>query len=284
MVFRFFRVHYGSPRRVRWVDSHAPLVSSGSIGLGIVAFLLGSFKRAMRLVWFIRVRWVHSGAHLGSLGSFGYVSLIWASPGVHSGLLGSFRRSLRIVGFVRVRWVHFCAAWGFVVFNQVRTSGRWFHSVAPCGTSGSLVFVVVIRARPGIITVRWVHSGARRWSLCSFGIASSGLFKIVGFIQARPGGRRFQSSLLDSFGRALGIGRFIIRAHPWGCLPCGFVRIIRGGPGGRLGYSALLGSFWLTQGVDAFICRTRPGSRRGGRTRVNPTTPDEPNYHKGEHH
>ena len=69
----------------------------------------------MWVVGFIWVGWVQSGAPLVSSGSFGFVGFIWARPGscrVHSGtpwvssaylgFLGSLGRALWVVRFIRV--------------------------------------------------------------------------------------------------------------------------------------------------------------------------------------
>ena len=91
-------VNYGAPWDCR-VHSGAPLLSSSSFGFvgfirsrpgGRPAHLvsLGSFKRALVVVGFIRVHWDHSGEPLRSLGLFGVVGFIRAHTNtrwVHSG-------------------------------------------------------------------------------------------------------------------------------------------------------------------------------------------------------
>ena len=136
-------------------------------------------------------------------------------------------------------------------------------SAAPLGSSGSFGFVEFIRTRPGssrvylcslgsfgrgpakgvlwFIRVRWV------WSLVSFDVlwvhsgatwGSSGSFRFVGFIRARPGGRCVRSGSLGSFMHGLGDIGFI-----------GFVWFTLAHLMGRRVHLGSVGLFWRADSV-----------------------------------
>ena len=101
------RVHFGSFGRPLgvvgfryacfWAHSRAAWGSSGSFGSlgsfgqvqGYVAgtpwVLLGSFRRVLGVIGFIRVRWVHTGAPLGSFGFYGSIRARRDGRWVHLG-------------------------------------------------------------------------------------------------------------------------------------------------------------------------------------------------------
>ena len=248
-------VHSGAPCvwfiLVRSVHSCAPCGSSYSFLF--VGFIRARFGCCL-VVGIIRVCWVHSGALLGSSGSFGYVGFIQARPVVrrgHLGWLGSFGRALCVIlvllrTFGRSLWV--------IVFIRV----RWVYLGAPWVSSCTYGYLWFIRALPGVVVyirVLWVHSGATGRS-----------FGFVGFVPARPGGRRVYSRSLGSFRLALRVVGFIrfvgfsrarrechlvsldVLGRALGVL--GFIRARRGG--GRV-HSGRLDSFWRAMGVVGFI-------------------------------
>ena len=125
----------------------------------------------------------------------------------------SFRRALGFVRIIRVRLVHSCAPWmssssfGFVEFIRTRPGSSRVH-LCSLGSFGRGPAKGVL----GFIRVRWV------WSLVSFDVlwvhsgatwGSSGSFRFVGFIRARPGGRCVRSGSLGSFMHGLGDIGFI---------------------------------------------------------------------------
>ena len=196
---------------------------------------------ALWVVGFIAGRWVRSGAPLGSLCSSRVVWFAQVRPQgrwVHDLSFGLLGFALCIIAFIMCRWVRIGAPWGSLGSSGMVGIAR----MRPGGSLGLYGVVEVTQVHP---RVRSVQAGSLGSLLCSLGV--------VQFFRGRwvhSGARR---GPLGSFGvvwltRARRVGCWVHPCRPWGWLGSygiiGFTRVF------RWIRSGLLGSLVHALGVD----------------------------------